>query len=156
MIFFQFSINPNEKRLNKENLKMHDKLYLREAHCEPNDHKYKYTKEKEEHNLVWIQNVNTCYAQYQMEMIQTLTQPDLHEFPKSDLKELKTNPPARYIKSDKVFKNGPNKICGGLYFINFTLPFLEYFGPNILYFIILCPKHNILYFTILRPKHYPV
>ena len=121
MIIFQFTENPDKKPLNEENLKMHDKLYLKEVHCEPvNDRKYKYTKEKEEHNLVWIRNVNTCYAQYQMEMIQALTQSDLHEFPKSDLKELKVNPPARYIKSDEVFKNGPSKIGGRLHSINFT------------------------------------
>ena len=109
MIFFQFTENPDGKRLNKENLKMHDKLYLRELHSKPiNDRKYTYTKEKEERNLVWIQNVNTCYARYQMEMIQALTQSDFQDFPKSDLKELKVNPPTRYIKSDKLFKNGPS------------------------------------------------
>ena len=109
MFFFQFTENPYWKRLNEENLKMYDKLYLRELHSNPiNDRKYKYTKEKEEHNLVWIQNVNTCYARYQMEMIQALAQSDFQDFPRSDLKELKVNPPARYIKSDKLFKNGPS------------------------------------------------
>ena len=93
---FQFTENPDEKRLNEENLKMHDKLYLRDLHSKSiNDQKYKYTKEKEEHNL-------------EMEMILALTQPDFHHFPKSDFKELKVNAPARYIKSDKLFKKGPS------------------------------------------------
>ena len=36
------------------------------------------------------------------------------------------------VKWDKVFKNGPSKICGRQPLRNFTWPILKYFVPNIL------------------------
>ena len=36
------------------------------------------------------------------------------------------------VKWDKVFKNGPSKICGRQPLRNFTRPILKYFVPNIL------------------------